>query len=65
MRREVTKRRGNRTLTLNNLIVTPHIASATVATRTKMALMAVDNLIAGLKGEMPPNPVNPEVFRNP
>ncbi len=51
-------------LTLNNVIVTPHIASATVATRTKMALMAVDNLIAGLKGEMPPNPVNPEVFRN-
>jgi len=49
-------------LTLNNVIVTPHIASATVETRTKMALMAVDNLIAGLKGEMPPNPVNPEVF---
>jgi glyoxylate reductase len=49
-------------LTLDNVVVTPHIASASVATRTKMALMAVDNLIAGLKGEMPPNPVNPEVL---
>jgi glyoxylate reductase len=50
-------------LTLDNVIVVPHIASASVATRTKMALMAADNLIAGLKGEMPPNPVNPEVLK--
>jgi glyoxylate reductase len=49
-------------LTLNNIIIAPHIASASVATRTKMALMAADNLIAALKGEMPPNPANPEVF---
>ncbi len=49
-------------LTLDNVIVVPHIASASVATRTKMALMAADNLIAGLKGEMPPTPVNPEVL---
>jgi len=50
-------------LTLENVIVVPHIASASVATRTKMGLMAADNLIAGLKGEMPPNPVNPEVLK--
>ena len=50
-------------ITLDNVIVVPHIASASVATRTKMALMAADNLIAGLKGEMPPNPVNPEVLK--
>lgn len=50
-------------LTLRNLIVTPHIASASVATRTKMGLMAADNLIAGLKGEMPSHPVNPEVLK--
>jgi glyoxylate reductase len=50
-------------LTLDNVIITPHIASASVATRTKMALMAAENLIAGLKGEMPPNPVNPEVLK--
>lgn len=50
-------------LTLDNVIIAPHIASASVATRTKMALMAADNLIAGLKREMPPNPVNPEVLK--
>ncbi len=51
-------------LTLDNVIIVPHIASASVATRTKMGLMAADNLIAGLKGEMPPTPVNPEVLKN-
>jgi len=50
-------------LTLDNVIIVPHIASASVATRTKMGLMAAENLIAGLKGEMPPNPVNPEVLK--
>lgn len=45
-------------LRLPNLIVVPHIASATVTTRTKMALMAVDNLIAGVRGEPLPFPVN-------
>lgn len=50
-------------LTLDNVIVVPHIASASVAARTKMGLMAADNLIAGLKGEMPPNPVNPEALK--
>lgn len=45
-------------LTLDNLIVVPHIASASVATRQKMSLMAAQNLIAGLKGERLPNCVN-------
>jgi glyoxylate reductase len=49
-------------LTLENVIIVPHIASASVATRTKMALMAAENLIAGLKGETPPNVVNPTVL---
>ena len=49
-------------LTLDKVIVTPHIASASVVTRTKMGLIAAENLIAGLKGKMPPNPVNPEVL---
>jgi len=40
----------------------PHIASASIATRAKMATMAAENLIAGLKGEMPPHPVNPEAL---
>jgi len=49
-------------LTLNNILIVPHIASASVATRTKMAMMAVDNLLAALKGERPPHIVNLEVL---
>ncbi|MGQ9489945.1 MAG: 2-hydroxyacid dehydrogenase [Anaerolineae bacterium] len=49
-------------LTLDNCLIVPHIASASVATRQKMSLMAAENLIAGLKGERLPNCVNPEVY---
>ena len=49
-------------LTLDNCLIVPHIASASVATRTKMAEMAVDNVIAGLSGERLPTCVNPEVY---
>jgi len=49
-------------LTLNNIIIAPHIASASFQTRTRMATMAAANLIAGLKGERLPNCVNPEVY---
>jgi glyoxylate reductase len=49
-------------LALDNLIVTPHTASASVATRGKMATMAAANLIAGLKGERLPHCVNPQVY---
>jgi glyoxylate reductase len=48
---------------LPNAIVVPHIASATVATRDKMAQMAARNLLAGIRGERPPHIVNPEVLR--
>jgi len=50
-------------LSLPNCIVVPHIASASVATRTKMATMAAENLLAGLRGQPLPNCVNPEVRR--
>ncbi len=50
-------------LTLDNLIIAPHIASASRATRGKMARMAVDNLMAGLSGERLPNCVNPHVYQ--
>ena len=50
-------------LTLDNCLVVPHIASASVATRSKMAEMAVDNVIAGLKGDPLPTCVNPEIYR--
>ena len=49
-------------LALPNVVVLPHIGSASVATRTKMAQMAADNLIAGLRGDRLPNCVNPQVY---
>jgi glyoxylate reductase len=49
-------------LTLDNFVITPHIASASRVTRGKMATMAVENLLAGLNGEELPNCVNPEVY---
>jgi glyoxylate reductase len=41
-----------------NCIVVPHTASATVQTRDRMADLAARNLLAGLRGERPPAPVN-------
>jgi glyoxylate reductase len=49
-------------LTLPNCLVVPHIASASVVTRGKMARMAADNLLAGLRDERLPTCVNPEVY---
>jgi gluconate 2-dehydrogenase len=49
-------------LALRNVVLTPHIASATVATRRAMADLAADNLIAALTGGVPPTPVNPQVL---
>jgi glyoxylate reductase len=45
---------------LPNVIITPHIASGSYSTRAKMAALAVDNLLAALAGEMPPNVLNPQ-----
>jgi glyoxylate reductase len=45
-------------LTLPNLLIAPHIASATVTSRTQMAMMAVKNLVAGVHGDRLPYPVN-------
>ncbi|MFN0182592.1 MAG: 2-hydroxyacid dehydrogenase [Aquabacterium sp.] len=49
-------------LRLRNVVLTPHIGSASVATRRAMASRAADNLIAALTGGQPPTPVNPEVL---
>jgi glyoxylate reductase len=49
-------------LTLDNLIVTPHIASAGRKTREKLSVVAAENLLAGLKGARLPYCVNPEVY---
>lgn len=48
---------------LDNVVLQPHSASATIETRTKMAIIAAENMIAGLTGEIPPNCVNKEVFQ--
>ena len=47
---------------LDNCLIVPHIASASRATRGKMAAMAAANLLAGVRGERLPTPVNPEVY---
>ncbi|WP_322507069.1 D-glycerate dehydrogenase [Anaerolinea sp.] len=49
-------------LELPNLIITPHVASASVQSRTKMAVMAAENLIAGLQGKRLPFCANPQVY---
>jgi glyoxylate reductase len=49
-------------LELENLIITPHIASASRVTREKMATMAAENLLAGVNSEPLPYCVNPEVY---
>ncbi|EJM97328.1 D-glycerate dehydrogenase [Herbaspirillum sp. YR522] len=48
-------------LGLSNVVLTPHIASASTPTRLAMANCAADNLIAALSGQTPPNLLNPQV----
>lgn len=48
-------------LPMKQVVLAPHIASASIETRTKMAMMAAQNCIAGLSGQRPPHLVNPEV----
>lgn len=50
-------------LKLENVVLAPHIASASYATRSKMSIMAAENIIKALSGEIPPNLVNPEVLQ--
>jgi glyoxylate reductase len=46
-----------------DVILTPHIASASLETRTKMAVMAANNVVAYFQGQRPPNALNPDVLR--
>ena len=48
-------------LTVPNVVLTPHIASATIATRLAMAKLAADNLISFLEGNKPLTPLNAEL----
>jgi glyoxylate reductase len=47
---------------LDNVVLAPHIGSATGETRLRMATLAVKNLLAMLAGERPPNVVNPQIY---
>lgn len=49
-------------LEVPNVVLTPHVGSATLSTRRAMADLAADNLIAALTGGRPPTPLNPEVL---
>jgi gluconate 2-dehydrogenase len=49
-------------LTVPNVVLTPHIASATEGTRRAMAALAVDNLVGFLLDGKPVTPLNPEVL---
>ncbi len=48
---------------MKNVVLCPHIASATIYTRTRMGLIAAENLIAFFEGQKPPNLVNEEVWK--
>ncbi len=54
---------GSPLLDLDNIVLTPHLASGSVETRTKMATTAALNLVSVLQGKEPPNLVNPEVMK--
>lgn len=46
-----------------NVVLAPHLASASLETRTKMAVMAVNNVVALFKGQRPANMLNPDILR--
>jgi glyoxylate reductase len=49
-------------LELENVVLLPHLGSATIETRTAMAVLAAQNAVAVLEGRRPPTPVNPKVL---
>lgn len=54
--------KNNPLLEMQNAVVFPHIGSATIETRTAMAKLSIQNILAGLNGERLPECVNPEVY---
>ena len=49
-------------LAMDNVVLLPHLGSASVPVRTRMAVMAAENVLTVLRGERPPHVVNPEVY---
>ncbi|MGQ9722707.1 MAG: 2-hydroxyacid dehydrogenase [Candidatus Jordarchaeum sp.] len=54
----------NPLLKLKNIVLTPHIGSATLETRTRMAVLAAENTVKALKNEIPSCIVNPQVLEH-
>jgi lactate dehydrogenase-like 2-hydroxyacid dehydrogenase len=52
-------------LTRSDVVIAPHIGSASIDTRHAMAALAADNCLAVLEGRRPATPVNPEVLDRP
>ena len=50
-------------LKLDNVVVAPHISSASLETRSRMAEMVAENLVAFFEGKKPPNLINPDVMK--
>ncbi len=51
-------------LAMANVLMTPHMGSATFKTREEMAFSAVRNIMAAIRGEVPPNILNPEIYKS-
>jgi len=49
---------------LDNVVLLPHLGSATIETRTAMGVLAAENAVLALRGERPKTPVNPEVLES-
>jgi len=54
----------NPLLKMKNVVVEPHLASGSIESRTSMAVLAAQNLVAGLTGQVPPNLVNKQVLQS-
>jgi glyoxylate reductase len=48
---------------LDNVVVAPHVSSASLETRSRMAEMVAENMVAFFQGKQPPNLINPDVMK--
>ena len=55
---------NHKLMALSNCLIVPHVGTATIETRIRMAVMAAENLLTGIRGEAPKHLVNPEVLKN-
>lgn len=55
---------NHKLMALSNCLIVPHVGTATIETRSRMAVMAAENLLTGIRGEAPKHLVNPEVLKN-